>query len=154
MQNKVGLRKKSNGPGCHVSAFTGYTLGFGLKVPLQQSVIEECNERRACEKSAVDGTPKVSLKTNPAVRTIMIGVNRDGWWDEVQLMKQSEDVLDFLETWDTEDHYQFVGHFDQSVAHNKKNTHALVSARPCLLACAFVHAPHSSLIHPHSIIIR
>ena len=154
VQNKVGLRKKSNGPGCHVSAFTGYTLGFGLKVPLQQSVMEECNERRKREKSAVDGTPKVSLKTNPAVRTIMIGVNRDGWWDEVQLMKQSEDVLDFLETWDTEDRYQFVGHFDQSVAHNKKNTHALVSARPCLLAsCAFVHAPptrHS--FTPHSII--
>ena len=150
MQNKVGLRKKSNGPGCHVSAFVGYTLGFGLKVPLQQSVMEECNERRTREKSVVDGTPKVPLKTNPAVRTIMIGASRDGWWDEIQLMKQSEDVLDFLETWDTEDRYQFVGHFDQSVAHNKKNVNALVSAPTCLLALC--SSPTSDSFTLHSLV--
>ena len=57
----------------------------------------------------------------------MIGANKDGWWDEVKLMQQSEDLLDFLESWDKEDKYQFVGHFDQSVAHNKKNSNALVS---------------------------
>lgn len=68
----------------------------------------------------------------PPCRTMMIGANKDGWWDEVKLMQQSEDLLDVLESWDKEDKYQFVGHFDQSVAHNKKNSHALVS-------CAFVH---------------
>ena len=57
----------------------------------------------------------------------MIGANKDGWWDEVKLMQQSEDLLDFLESWDKDDKYQFVGHFDQSVAHNKKNSTALVS---------------------------
>lgn len=75
----------------------------------------------------------------------MIGANRDGWWDEVQLMKQSEDVLDFLEIWDSEDRYQFVGHFDQSVAHNKKDAHALVSARllVCVLSRMFTPNAHS-----------
>ena len=59
----------------------------------------------------------------------MIGANKDGWWDEIKLMHQSEDVMDFLETWDTENKYQFVGHFDQSVAHNKKDVNALVRVR-------------------------
>ena len=76
----------------------------------------------------------------------MIGANRDGWWDEVQLMKQSEDVLDLLETWDSEGRYQFVGHFDQSVAHNKKNSHALVSAPPHP-ACMFVITHQSFTYH-------
>ena len=57
---------------------------------------------------------------------MMIGANKDGWWDEVKLMHQSEDLLDFLEAWDIDDEFQFIGHFDQSVAHNKKNAHALV----------------------------
>ena len=73
----------------------------------------------------------------------MIGANKDGWWDEVQLMKQSEDLLDVLESWDTENKYQFVGHFDQSVAHNKKNSHALVS-------CVYRIHTH---IHTHTIIL-
>jgi len=72
----------------------------------------------------------------------MIGANKDGWWDEIKLMHQSEDVLDFLEAWDTENKYQFIGHFDQSVAHNKKNANALVR-KPlpylvCPLACFFI----------------
>ena len=53
-------------------------------------------------------------------RTMMIGANKDGWWDEIKLMHQSEDVLDFLEAWDTENKYQFIGHFDQSVAHKQQ----------------------------------
>ena len=57
---------------------------------------------------------------------MMIGANKDGWWDEVKLMYQSEDLLDFLEAWDISGEYQFVGHFDQSVAHNKKSSNALV----------------------------
>lgn len=73
---------------------------------------------------------------------MMIGAAKDGWWDEVKLMHQSEDLLDFLESWDTQNKYQFVGHFDQSVAHNKKNSHALVS-------CVFVR-PHRT--HTHTII--
>ena len=72
----------------------------------------------------------------------MIGANKDGWWDEIKLMHQSEDVLDFLEAWDTENKYQFIGHFDQSVAHNKKNANALVRKRltylVCPLACFFL----------------
>lgn len=82
----------------------------------------------------------------PPCRTMMIGANKDGWWDEVKLMQQSEDLLDVLESWDKEDKYQFVGHFDQSVAHNKKNSHALVS-------CAFVlvssHTDHRIATHSH-----
>ena len=144
MQNKVGLRKKSNGPGCHVSAFVGYTLGFGLKVPLQQRVLQECNRKRDGNASVVDGTAKVPLKSNPAIRTMMIGANKDGWWDEVQLMKQSEDVIDFLETWDTEDRYQFVGHFDQSMAHNKKNAHALVRPPSPIHDVCQPSSPHPS----------
>ena len=54
-------------------------------------------------------------------RTMMIGAHKDGWWDEIKLMHQSEDLMDFLEAWDVENKYQFIGHFDQSVAHNKKN---------------------------------
>ena len=65
-------------------------------------------------------------------RTMMIGAHKDGWWDEIKLMHQSEDVLDFLEAWDTENKYQFIGHFDQSVAHNKKNANALVSPVLCV----------------------
>ena len=81
-------------------------------------------------------------------RTMMIGANKDGWWDEVKLMHQSEDLLDFLEAWDTDKEYQFVGHFDQSVAHNKKNADALV----CLLFDFYIHEhtrlhTHLSLIH-------
>ena len=66
----------------------------------------------------------------------MIGANKDGWWDEIKLMHQSEDVLDFLEAWDTENKYQFIGHFDQIVAHNKKNANALVSKH---LTCVSAH---------------
>ena len=44
----------------------------------------------------------------------------------MKLMHQSEDLLDFLEAWDISGEYQFVGHFDQSVAHNKKSSNALV----------------------------
>ena len=76
---------------------------------------------------------------------MMIGANKDGWWDEVKLMHQSEDVLDFLEAWDTDGEYQFVGHFDQSMAHNKKNANALVKCNgekdlgifqeSCLIPC-------------------
>ena len=76
----------------------------------------------------------------------MIGANKDGWWDEVKLMHQSEDLLDFLESWDEEDKYQFVGHFDQSVAHNKKNSKALVSFHPQhthSLTCVLSHHTHS-----------
>ena len=80
----------------------------------------------------------------------MIGANKDGWWDEVKLMQQSEDLLDFLESWDKEDKYQFVGHFDQSVAHNKKNSNALVSQNDCF------HPQHTHTLtclttHTHSL---
>ena len=152
-----------------MSAFTGYGLGFGVKVPNTSEVLRRANEAREGETYAVDDSVKNQLVCNPAIRwcawiracvyvhvcvcvcmcvymcvcvcfnlmsppyrTMMIGANKDGWWDEVKLMQQSEDLLDFLESWDKEDKYQFVGHFDQSVAHNKKNSHALVS-------CAFVH---------------
>ena len=63
-------------------------------------------------------------------------------------MHQSEDLIDFLEAWDTDNKYQFVGHFDQSVAHNKKNVHALV----CFLGYMFspydLHPPPAHLILP------
>ena len=72
----------------------------------------------------------------------MIGANKDGWWDEIKLMHQSEDVMDFLEAWDTENKYQLVGHFDQSVAHNKKNAHALVRAStPLTLDITYLVCP-------------
>ena len=173
--NKVGLRKKSNGPGCHVSAFVGYVLGFGLRVPpdIMRDVLSRCNRKRDCETSAVDDNPKVPLKENPAIRLdmrrlslfvccrpvrhvyalthllhacvcvcrmMMIGVNKDGWWDEIKLMHQSEDVLDFLEAWDTDNEYQFIGRFDQSVAHNKKNASALVRQCTCIRVIhAYIH---------------
>ena len=74
---------------------------------------------------------------------MMIGANKDGWWDEVKLMHQSEDLLDFLEAWDIDGKYQFVGHFDQSVAHNKKNGNALV----CLLSYTHERAHTHTYIH-------
>ena len=64
---------------------------------------------------------------------IIGGVNKDGWWDEVKLMHQSEGVLNFLEAWDTDGEYQFVGHFNlnQFVARTgfkeKLKANALVS---------------------------
>ena len=81
-----------------------------------------------------------------ACRTMMIGANKDGWWDEVKLMHQSEDLLDFLEAWDIDGKYQFVGHFDQSVAHNKKDGRALV----CLLIHTHVHT--HTCTHTHTCI--
>ena len=81
-----------------------------------------------------------------ACRTMMIGANKDGWWDEVKLMHQSEDLLDFLEAWDTDKEYQFVGHFDQSVAHNKKNADALV----CLFFHFYIHEHTRSHTHTHT----
>ena len=68
VRGKVGLRKKSNGPGCHVSAFVGYALGFGLKVKDLDDVLRRCNETREGQGSDVDDTPKVALRTNPAIR--------------------------------------------------------------------------------------
>jgi len=68
VQGKVGLRKKSNGPGCHVSAFVGHSLGFGLRVIDHDTVLRLCNESREGQTSAVDDTPKVKLRTNPAIR--------------------------------------------------------------------------------------
>ena len=101
VQKKVGLRKKSDGPGCHVSAFVGFALGFGLKIENLQEVIEEVNsQRKDGVPSQVDGVNKKLLKGNPAIRLMMIGAQREGWWDEVKLMRQCEDVLDVLETWD------------------------------------------------------
>ena len=76
---------------------------------------------------------------------MMIGANKDGWWDEIKLMHQSEDLLDFLEAWDIDGKYQFVGHFDQSVAHNKKNGNALV----CLFV-VYIHAHTSTHTHTHT----
>ena len=149
--NKVGLRKKSNGPGCHVSGFVGYTLGFGLKILGSSEVLRKCNQNREGQASAVDGNMKEQLLVNPAIRTMMIGANKDGWWDEIKLMHQSEDVIDFLETWDTEKRYQFVGRFDQSVGHNKKNAHALVGpslGAPASITCVCV--PFTTHTHTHT----
>ena len=61
-------------------------------------------------------------------------------------MHQSEDLLDFLEAWDTDKEYQFVGHFDQSVAHNKKNADALV----CLLFDCYIHEHTRLHTHTHN----
>ena len=96
---------------------------------------------------------RLKIVGNPAIRTMMIGVHRDGWWDEVKLMRQCEDLLDMLEEWDRyvsviyhhhlaffkhthththtsrHDKYQFVGHFDQSVQHNKKGSDGLMASR-------------------------
>ena len=46
VQGKVGLRGKSNGPGCHVSAFVGHSLGFGLRMIDHDTVLRLCNENR------------------------------------------------------------------------------------------------------------
>ena len=70
VQNKVGLRKKSNGPGCHVSGFVGYTLGFGLKVNYTTTVLRKCNQVREDQTSDVDNTPKEKLLSNPAIRYV------------------------------------------------------------------------------------
>ena len=70
VQNKVGLRKKSNGPGCHVSAFVGHSLGFGLRVSDTVDVLRRCNGKRMREKSSVDNEPKVTIGRNPAVRFV------------------------------------------------------------------------------------
>ena len=68
VQNKVGLRKKANGPGCHVSAFTSYGLGFGVKVPNTSEVLRRANEAREGEAYAVDDSVKNQLVVNPAIR--------------------------------------------------------------------------------------
>ena len=31
---------------------------------------------------------------------MMTGEQREGWWDEVKLIRQCEDVMDVLQTWD------------------------------------------------------
>ena len=64
------MRKKSNGPGCHVSAFVGYALGFGLGVKDLHDVLRRCNENRQGQSSDVDDTPKEPLRTNPAIRYV------------------------------------------------------------------------------------
>ena len=82
VQNKVGLRKKANGPGCHVSAFVGYALGFGLKVLDACGVLKRANQKREETKSAVDDSPKVKLVCNPATRSVLCVcvVYVGGWW--------------------------------------------------------------------------
>ena len=72
VQNQVGLRKKSNGPGCHVSAFVGHVLGFGMRGVGgdTDNVLKRCNQVRKDQKSAVDNKPKVKLSCNPAIRCL------------------------------------------------------------------------------------
>ena len=75
VQNQVGLRKKSNGPGCHVSAFVSPVLGFGLHSIGRSStydVLRRCNYVREREKSAIDNRPKSTLCCNPAIRCVFV----------------------------------------------------------------------------------
>ena len=58
-------------------------------------------------------------------------------------MHQSEDLLDFLDPWNIDGKYQFVGHFDQSLVHNKKNGNALV----CLLSYTHERAHTHTYMH-------
>ena len=80
VQNKVGLRKKSNGPGCHVSAFVGYALGFGVKVLDACGVLKRANQKREGTTSAVDDSPKVKLVCNPAIRYVCVCVDGVCGW--------------------------------------------------------------------------
>ena len=72
VQNQVGLRKKSNGPGCHVSAFVGHVLGFGMRGVGgdTDNVLKRCNQVREDQNSAVDNKPKAKVSCNPAIRCL------------------------------------------------------------------------------------
>ena len=51
-----------------MSAFTGYGLGFGVKVPNTSEVLRRANEAREGETYAVDDSVKNQLVCNPAIR--------------------------------------------------------------------------------------
>ena len=51
-----------------MSAFTGYGLGFGVKVPNTSEVLRRANEAREGQTYAVDGSVKNQLVCNPAIR--------------------------------------------------------------------------------------
>lgn len=117
----VGLRKKSTGPGCHVSGFVDEVFGFGL--PLTAEQLNIVNHYREGKLSAVTGKERATLTTTPGTRLLMIGQHKDGWWTLPLLMEQCEDVMDCLEV--LRPHVQVIGSFDNSVQHCKKGSDGL-----------------------------
>ena len=63
---KLGLRKKGDGPVCHVSGFVGFSLGFGPNIENLLEAIKEVNSKRKDGvPSQVDGVNKKIVERKP-----------------------------------------------------------------------------------------
>ena len=102
------IRPKTEGVGLMVSAFADRASGFGI--PLDPTEIAEINrQRRRQHYSSSDAAmavlsctekpqlPMDSDHETPGIRFLEYGVNRDGYWNNGNMMVQTEDVLDAAE---------------------------------------------------------
>jgi len=82
------LRKKTDGPGEMVSGFKDEQRGFG--VPMTADELAGLNAMRRAKR-------KSELSASPAVRFLMYGKGKEGYWTFAHFSSQVDDVLDMYE---------------------------------------------------------
>lgn len=112
----VALRKKSDGPGEMVSAFTDEVRGFGF--PMEPWELEGVNTARAL-------VGKPPLTESPGIRYLKYGggEDKDGWWDWQKFSLQVDDFLDCFDVLYPQ--YQLQMEIDWSAGHAKYAEDAL-----------------------------
>jgi hypothetical protein len=111
-----GLRKKGDGPGEMISAYTDDFLGFGL--PLTPDQLLSLNAWRQRKH----GAEVVELKRSPGLRFLKHGKNNEGWWGYDDLSGQCDDVFDLYDWLGEEvvkEQQQQLGEYDWSSGHSK-----------------------------------
>ncbi|KAG7350599.1 hypothetical protein IV203_009959 [Nitzschia inconspicua] len=123
------LLPKSEGDGVMLSAFQSLLTGFGREMSTDK--LQKVNEQRL-NKTYWDGeaalevlksTSKPPLTASPFVRKLLIGINKEGYWNSNHMAVQFEDVVDCLKV--LYPSHEFVFLFDHSQGHSRKRKGAL-----------------------------
>ncbi|KAG7372149.1 hypothetical protein IV203_018292 [Nitzschia inconspicua] len=120
---------RSEGDGVMLSAFQSRLTGFGREMSTDE--LQKVNEQRL-NKTYWDGeaalevlksTSKPPLTASPFVRKLLIGINKEGYWNSNHMAVQFEDVVDCLKV--LYPSHEFVFLFDHSQGHSRKRKGAL-----------------------------
>ncbi|KAG7357055.1 hypothetical protein IV203_001743 [Nitzschia inconspicua] len=115
--------------GVMLSAFQSRLTGFGREMSTDE--LQKVNEQRL-NKTYWDGeaalevlksTSKPPLTASPFVRKLLIGINKEGYWNSNHMAVQFEDVVDCLKV--LYPNHEFVFLFDHSQGHSRKRKGAL-----------------------------
>ncbi|KAG7354913.1 hypothetical protein IV203_004269 [Nitzschia inconspicua] len=124
-----GLQAFQANDGVILSAFQSRLTGFGREMSTDE--LQKVNEQRL-NKTYWDGeaalevlksTSKPPLTASPFVRKLLIGINKEGYWNSNHMAVQFEDVVDCLKV--LYPSHEFVFLFDHSQGHSRKRKGAL-----------------------------